>query len=118
MKKQTSKKGTPKTAKKDDLDQTELLVLTGESGTRGWLAKKLKVEDLSLHVNRFLEQMNGILEKTPQKLGKFEFAEFEIHAEITGKGTLALLGSGGEAGATGGIKFLFRRVQDSEIKGI
>jgi len=49
------------------------------------------------------------LEKTPEKLGKFQFEEFEVYAEITGKGTLAILGTGGEIGATGGLRFVFRR---------
>jgi hypothetical protein len=32
-----------------------------------------------------------------------------VYAEITGKGTLAILGTGGEVGATGGLRFVFRR---------
>lgn len=108
MSKKSGTKGTPK---KSDVDQTELLVLTGDTGTRGWGATKLKVQDLSAHVNLFLDQMNTILEKTPQLLGQFRFEEFEVNAEITAKGSLALLGTGGEAGATGGVKFVFRRVR-------
>ena len=53
--------------------------------------------------------MNDVLEKTPPKMGRFQFVEFEIHAEVTAKGKLAILGSGGEAGVTGGLKFVFRR---------
>jgi hypothetical protein len=71
--------------------------------------KALNVDDLTVNINVFLNQMNGMLEKTPEKVGKFQLAEFEVHAEISAKGTLTLLGTGGEAGATGGIKFLFRR---------
>jgi hypothetical protein len=43
----------------------------------------------------FIEQMRSILEKTPEKVGKFHFDEFEVSAEITGKGSLAILGTGG-----------------------
>ncbi len=57
----------------------------------------------------FIEQMGSILEKTPEKVGKFHFDEFEVSAEITGKGSLAILGTGGEIGATGGFRFVFRR---------
>jgi len=105
------KSGTKGTPKGSGTDQTELLVLTSDTGTRGWGATKLKVQELSAHVNLFLNQMNSILEKTPQTLGQFRFEEFEVQAEITAKGSLALLGTGGEAGATGGVKFLFRRVR-------
>ncbi len=71
--------------------------------------KQLKVEELALNVNLFIEQMGTILEKTPEKVGKFHFDEFEVSAEITGKGSLAILGTGGEVGATGGLRFVFRR---------
>jgi|GEM_PF-836504 len=111
MSKKSGTKGNPK---KVDIDKTELLVVTGDSGTRGWGATRLKVQDLSTQINNFLDQMGGILEKTPHKLGRFQFEEFEVNAEITGKGSLALLGTGGEVGATGGIKFLFRRVREEE----
>lgn len=88
-------------------------VVTSESiATRGGgsrQAKPLKVEVLAENMNLFIGQFSDILEKTPQKLGNFHFDELEIHAEITGKGTIALLGTGAELGAAGGIRFVFRR---------
>jgi hypothetical protein len=95
---------------KKTVSQNEILVVTGEGETRGWgSAKKLKVEELSVQVNLFLGQMNGILGSAPKKVGTFQFVEFEVYAEINAKGALALLGTGGEAGAKGGVKFVFRR---------
>jgi hypothetical protein len=92
------------------MDKDTILVITGDSiTTRGSGVKSLKVDELSVNVNLFIEQMGSILEKTPEKLGKFHFEEFEVYAEITGKGTLAILGTGAEVGATGGLRFLFRR---------
>lgn len=105
MKKTVSKKRTKTAAAMPD----EILVVTGESGTRGWGPKPLKVSELALQMSVFIGQMGEVLDKTPAKLGSFQFEEFEIQAEITAKGSLALLGTGGEAGATGGIKFVFRR---------
>ena len=92
------------------MDKDTILVVTGDAlSTRGGGVKPLKVDELSVNVNLFIEQLGGLLEKTPEKLGKFQFEEFEVYAEITGKGTLAILGTGGEVGATGGLRFLFRR---------
>jgi hypothetical protein len=88
----------------------EILVVTGDSGVRGW-GSKLKVSELTTQINIFVGQIGEVLDKTPPELGGFQFEEFEITAEITGKGQLALLGTGGEVGATGGIKFLFKRVK-------
>ncbi len=90
-------------------NQDTIWVVTGEPTTRGLGPKELKLEDLAVSVNLFLTQMNVVLDRAPQKLGKFHFVEFEVHAEVTAKGTLAILGSGGEAGASGGLKFIFRR---------
>jgi hypothetical protein len=72
----------------------------------------LKIEEFSGTVNLFINQIGGILEKTPEKLGKFQFVEFEVNAEVSAKGTLSLLGTGGEAGVTGGLKFVFRRTAE------
>ena len=58
--------------------------------------------------------MSDVLEKSPEKVGKFHFAEFEVYAEITAKRSLALPGTGGEAGASGGIKFVFCRLPAPE----
>ena len=92
---------------------TILIKTSGASDMRGFRPTELQVEDLSVNVNLFLEQMQTILEKAPAKLGKFEFAEFEIQAEVSAKGQLVLLGTGGEAGITGGLKFVFKRMQSS-----
>jgi hypothetical protein len=91
-------------------DKGTIWVVTGESiVTRGGGLKQLKIEELSININLFIEQMGNLLENTPQKLGKFQFEEFEVYAEVTGKGSLAILGTGGEVGATGGLRFVFRR---------
>lgn len=93
-----------------DKESDELLVIVSETGiVRGSGASKLKVEDLAANVTLFLKQMSQILEGSPDKMGNFQFTEFEVNAEINAKGSLALLGVGGEAGAKGGIKFIFRR---------
>jgi hypothetical protein len=90
-------------------DQDTILVVSAPAGSRGVLSRKLRVEELAVNVNLFIDQIGSVLEKTPDKVGKFQFVELELHAEITAKGALAVLGTGGEAGATGGIKFVFRK---------
>lgn len=97
----------------------EILVVTSDPaaiGTRGGGPQPLKIDELVVNVNVFVQQMGKVLESTPEKLGKFDFNEFEIHAEITADGTLALLGSGVHAGAGGGLRFVFRRGPIPESK--
>jgi hypothetical protein len=71
--------------------------------------KELDVATLSNSMNLFLAQLETMLEQTPESVGKFRFEEFEISAEVTAQGTLAILGTGLQAGATGGLRFVFRR---------
>lgn len=91
------------------------VVTSAPIATRGGgrQSKPLKVEMLAENINLFIGQMGAMLENTPDKVGKFHFEEFEVYAEITGKGTLALFGTGAELGATGGLRFLFRRPSTS-----
>lgn len=90
----------------------EMWIVTAERGapgTRGGNLQQMKVRDLAMNVNVFIQQVGNMLESTPDTLGAFHFDEFEIHAEISADGTLALFGSGVHAGASGGLRFVFRR---------
>lgn len=75
----------------------------------GKLLMHLKVEDLSYKVKQFLEKIGSMLESTPEKVGDFRFEEFEVHADVTATGKIALFGTGAEAGGSGGLRFVFRR---------
>ncbi len=97
----------------EPLDKDTMWVVTSEPMTTGETkikqAKPLKVDVLAENIHLFIWQMGNILEKTPEKLGKFSFEELEVHAEVTGKGSVMLFGTGGKIGATGGLRFVFRR---------
>lgn len=94
------------------VDADEILILTGDpvaNATRGAGAQHLKIDELIVNVNIFVQQMGKVLENTPEKVGKFHFDEFEIYADITADGKIALLGTGVQAGASAGMHFTFRR---------
>jgi hypothetical protein len=88
---------------------TILVSIAGTTVTRGRVPKKLEVEVLAENLNLFLTQMEGVLEKAPEEVGKFKFTEFAVSAEISAKGQLVLVGSGVEAAGKGGITFKFER---------
>ena len=72
-----------------------ILVRTSDTDmTRGFGSKELKIEVLTENVNLFLTQIESILEKTPDEMGRFKFTEFTVSAEISAQGKLMLLGSG------------------------
>jgi len=71
---------------------------------------RIKLDDLATNVQAFTRQMEKVLLETPAKLGDFEFAEFEVSAALSAKGGLSICGlAGAEAGAQGGLKFVFKR---------
>ncbi len=85
-------------------------IITSKPGTRGAASvTKLKLEELSNSLDTFLDQMNKLLANVPNELGDFDFSELEVHADVSSKGSISLLGTGGEVGVAGGLKFVFRR---------
>jgi len=95
-------------------DKNKIWVVTSDSAvtTRGGGPRQIRIDELSVNISVFLEQVGTALEKAPEKLGKFHLEEFEVHAEVTAQGTLAILGTGLQAGTSGGLRFVFRRHSD------
>ena len=111
------KKSTEKDQSTPAMHVDEITVITSdpaETATRGGGAQQLNVEELAINVNLFVQQMGKVLESTPETLGKFHFEEFEIHAEISADGTIAVLGTGVHVGGAGGLRFVFRRESSSD----
>jgi len=57
----------------------------------------------------FMNNMGAVFDKLPGNLGQFTLDEVELSLEITGKGQVGFLGTGGELGGSGGIKMTLRR---------
>jgi len=95
--------------KPKDADRIWVVVNDDLIATRGGGVKQLQVQEIAVNVHIFLEQISSVLEKTPETLGKFHLDELEIHAEVTAQGAIALLGTGVQAGTSGGLRFVFRR---------
>lgn len=94
----------------EDENNDEIIVIASEEGmVRDGYESRLKVGVLAANVKKFLNQMSRVLDESPDTLGRFNFEEFEVYAEVNAEGTLALLGTGGSAGTMGGVKFIFRR---------
>jgi len=88
-----------------------ILIETDGNITRKRAPKELQVDVLATNVNIFLSQIEEILAKSPDEVGSFKFTEFTVKADVSAKGQLVLLGSGIEAGISGGLTFKFERKQ-------
>jgi len=93
-------------------NQNTILVATIDSevkrGPRAGL-KEMDVEILSNNVTLFLSQINQIVEKSPEDVGKFKFTKFIVTAEITATGQLAILGTGGSLAGKAALTFEFEK---------
>ena len=93
--------------------QAENILVTSSATTRaGGRPKSIPVEVLSSNVNIFLGQVGGILGNAPQDVGTFSLREISLSVEITAKGELSILGTGGGIEAKGGITFVFKKGAD------
>ena len=70
---------------------------------------RVKAEDLKQNMSEFLEVVEEAFEQTEKPKSKMQLEELELSVEINGSGQVSLLGTGGQAGAKGGIKLKFKR---------
>jgi hypothetical protein len=74
---------------------------------------EVSVSALEQKMSHFLQSVSRIFHKAEeqenQSLG-MRLDEIELSVEISGKGEVKLLGTGGEAGGKGAIKLKFKRV--------
>jgi hypothetical protein len=108
-------------AEQPDGDSMEMVRLLGLEDTdadralprplRDWrLARsEIPVEQLSHRVTAFLESMGNVITGVPRAFGSYELDEITISAEVSAKGQVSLLGSGGEVAGKAGITFTFTK---------
>jgi hypothetical protein len=78
-------------------------------------AQPVKTSDFRDRLNVFLDQLKEVVGAVPEFYGRYQMDEIEISAEVNASGHLRLLGSGGSAGAKGGIKFKFKRLVSEKV---
>ena len=69
----------------------------------------IPADDLATQVKDFLDAMSDVIMKAPPEVGGFKLDSLTISVEISAKGTLSLLGTGGEVGGKGGLTFTLKR---------
>jgi len=70
---------------------------------------EVPVGELGHRVTAFLESMRDVITGLPDAFGSYELDQITISAEVSAKGQVSLLGSGGELAGTAGITFQFTR---------
>ncbi|GAA2433408.1 Pepco domain-containing protein [Streptomyces glaucus] len=76
-----------------------------------WRAARTEIpaEELRSRLGDFVTTMQDVIASLPQRAGEFQLNEVTFSAEVSAKGTVSLLGSGGELAGQAGITFTFTR---------
>ena len=90
---------------------------TAERGifTRRIARNLIDVEKLGNEVAAFMEAMEEIIGKLSEEVGRYQMETIAITAEVSAKGQVSLLGTGGEVAGKGGLTFTFKRASAKEI---
>jgi hypothetical protein len=67
------------------------------------------VDTLRDRLSEFVQAMHSVISQVEGKVGDWSLDELEVSAEIGAKGSVNLLGTGGEVSAGGGLTLTFRR---------
>ena len=70
---------------------------------------EVPVDVFQARVTRFLESMRGVIAEVPAAFGNYQLDQVTISAEVSAKGQISLLGSGGELAGKPGLTFTFTR---------
>jgi hypothetical protein len=65
--------------------------------------------EMQRRLEGFLDAMREVIGGLPEQLGDWEMSTVTLTAEITAKGSVNLLGTGGELSGKGGLTFAFVR---------
>ncbi|MGC0327475.1 hypothetical protein RKD23_000465 [Streptomyces sp. SAI-170] len=98
-----------------DEESISVLGAAGDERSFRWrgdvelVREKVPVSVLREQVNAFVEALGETLSRAEEKIGNYRLEQVEVAVEINAKGTVSILGSGGEVGGSGGMTFTFVR---------
>jgi len=70
--------------------------------------------ELQERLTNFLHSMRDVIDGVPGMLGSFQITSVTLTAEVTAKGSVSLLGTGGEVAGKGGLTFTLQRSVDQK----
>jgi hypothetical protein len=74
--------------------------------------QRVSPDRLKTEFTQFVEKMRGVVAAVPADAGGLRVEEIQLTAEIGAKGSVNLLGTGGEISGSGGITVTFRRISN------
>jgi len=82
-----------------------------------YTSDEVDVNKLKTHLNSFLQTMQSVVQSVPAKFGEFKLDTVTLTVEVSAKGTVSLLGTGGEFAGKGGLTFTLKRQPEVDGNG-
>jgi hypothetical protein len=70
---------------------------------------EISTEEFQERLRKFLTSMEEVVKGLPNTLGEFKLDSITLTAEVSAKGQVSLLGTGGEVAGKGGLTFTLKR---------
>lgn len=70
---------------------------------------EVPVDQFRKRVAGFLDSLHDVIARVPAAFGNYQLNEITVSAEVSAKGQISLLGSGGELAGKSGLTFTFTR---------
>jgi|SRR5689334_4341139 len=75
---------------------------------------EVPLETFRQRVTGFVDSMREVITGIPEAFGKYQLDQVTVSAEVSAKGQVSLLGSGGELAGKSGLTFTFTRQADPD----
>jgi hypothetical protein len=74
---------------------------------------KVSAVEVQAHLIEFMNTMDRVVTELPPQVGGFALDSVTLAVEVSAKGTVSLLGTGGELAGKGGLTFTLKRSSSS-----
>jgi len=91
-------------------DTTDELAPSIRGADARYRRRAISVKELSVRFNDFVEGMQDVVGGMPASVAGLRVDEISFTAEISARGSVSLLGTGGEVAGQGGITVTLRRL--------
>ncbi len=78
--------------------------------------KSIELKLLKNNLCDFIKKVDDLVDELPSLTKEYQLDTIEIGANISASGKVSLLGCGGEANASGGIKFILKKKSTTQKK--
>ncbi|MGW0179100.1 Pepco domain-containing protein [Nocardia sp. NPDC003345] len=106
---ETTRPPTIRVFGREDTEERAERSLFRRSGDFRYGSSDIPVDEFRRRVSVFLDSIQDVIAEVTPPSGSYELDQIQVNVEISAKGQLSLLGTGGELAGKGGLTFTFTK---------